>query len=199
MRSDGVVTPPLAAEAALTDAELDAVQRRLAARVRALVRVSPGWFEAATGLAIALLGAFLADLIGATTERDGLTIFVLLLAAYAAGMLAMALLTARYQSVAVVVQRRSTSFLHARRRYQFGEDGIRVNGGMADALWSWQALTEAEEAGGLLLFWVGNAHGFGVPARGFAGPEAAAAALAYARARIAAAHLDRTDHRSGPA
>ena len=198
MPSDPAVTAPFAAEAALTDAELDAVQGRMMARTRAFVPAPAAWRETLAGLAVALGGGVLAVLLGATTERDGFTVVMLLLAAYVAGLLAMRWAIGRHYRAVSAAQRRSTSFLQERRRYALGEDGIRVDGATADALWSWRALTEAEKAEGLLLFWVGHAHGFGIPARGFARPETAAAALAYARARIAAAH-GAADHRRGPA
>lgn len=196
MPSDGAVAPALVAEAALTDAELDAVHRRAVARTSALVPTPIGWRELVVGLVLAVAGALLALLLDATTERGGPVVALLLLIAYAAGLYAMIWIMTRRQRAVVVAQRRSTPFLYERRRYRLGKDGIQMNADTAESLWSWRALTEVEEVGGLLLFWAGHAWTFGIPVRGFASPEVAAAALAYARARIAAAHPDQSSTRA---
>lgn len=179
--------PPFTAEAALTEAELDAFAAAMDARTRAVVPPPGARLEAAGGVLLGLAGGLLAVVLGWVAAADGAWIAMLLLVAFIAGMLAMLRAMRRYYAAVRRAQRASTGFLREGRRYALDEHGVAVQGETADAAWSWRALTAAEITRDLLLLRVGLVHGFAIPVRAFASSDEAAAAQRYAQARIEAA------------
>jgi hypothetical protein len=178
--------PRHAATAALTEADLDTFEACMLARTRDVTPRPRAWRETLLGLLVALAAGLAAVALDAVTEAEAFTVVILAFLAYAAGLLAMRAAVLRHLRAANAARRDSTAFLTERRRFDLTEDGIEVRGATARAAWSWRALTDAERWGDLLVFRIGIAHGFAVPVRAFADAAEAEAALAFARARIAA-------------
>ncbi|WP_376089786.1 hypothetical protein ACE7GA_18610 [Roseomonas sp. CCTCC AB2023176] len=180
--------PSFEAEFVLTDAELAAYARRAAVRTGAAAPRPAAWRETLLGLAITFLGALAVRELGIVhDEGSAWGLGFLILGAYVAGLLAMRGAIARYQRGVAAFALASTDVQRLPRRVRIGAEGVGSAGEAGNALHAWRVFTEAEEADGLLLFWIGHVQGIAVPLRALAGPEEARAVLAFARERIAAA------------
>ena len=176
--------PPFVVEAALTAEDVRAFdammmrRNRLPPNRRQAAMVTGGTIVAAFG------GAEIALWLGATTERGQTTIAVLLMFAFAAGLMLMDVLVRRASAEAKVARGISPLALE-RRRFTLDDSGIGVTGPSADAHWYWPAMTEAVLENGMLVLWAGTMHAMAIPLRAFASPAESEAVLAFARARIA--------------
>ena len=184
MNSDSV---PFRAEAALTEAELDAYAQAMQARIEAAMPQPSFAVFALTGSAVALGGAVLAVIAGATAAEDGGVIVALLFLAYLAGYLVMILTTTRHFGRLTQMERDGTRHLREEARYEIGEHGVATVSATTRGYWAWAALEGAAIEHGLLLIRVGPSTGFVIPVRAFRDEAEAEAALAHVNARIAAA------------
>ena len=147
------------------------------------------WRGAAVGVLVAIGGTVLSHLLELTFgDGSAFLLGMLLVLAYALGLLAMRSSIGRYYADVRAFVDASSDMPRQHRRFVVDAEGIRTEAEAGTGHWSWRAITEVEAAEGLLLFYVGHVHGFAIPIRGFASPGEADAALAFARGRVAAAH-----------
>jgi hypothetical protein len=197
-----MATPPFTADATLTAADLAALDAAATQRLRAALPTRRPWREALAGLVLAILGALAAEragLIGHQALADeamGLAVgpwhaeltraALGLLLAFALGMALMARAVRRRIALAAAARLAGSAVPFEPREARIDADGVTFAGPSLRASWSWPALSAVETRNGVLVFHVGTIDAVGIPLRGFATEAEAAAARAFAQARIAA-------------
>lgn len=164
---------PRTVEVALTEAEFDAYAAAMTDRIEALAPIPPLLPFVLTAGGVAVGGALLAIVLGATDRAGGVVVGLLLLGAFVAGCLVMMAAMSRYVGRLTLLERAGSRHLREMARYDIRADGIAITGATTNGFWAWAALGGVTIERDLLILRTGPTQGFAIPLRAF--PDAAAA------------------------